>query len=488
MRADTYVLLIYLSLAIFGDAEKNDSAFVATREWQTVKKGTPIPKGLHVRHNFATGVTEAKLMDDTEEMKEETKENVDESTNRSNSKSMTLHPDKAVQENEETDLANAKKDSEDDEETRDKKEEIIKFHIKELKEKLKRFKQDKIDISNMNDEEIHPKTEKHFKRFYETLKEELNALKINITSDSELLKRFFQKFQSYKSSITTGTLTNIDIEEVLDILNNLEYLLHQIDNAKIFSDMDGLTKIISPCLNGSNNEIKSEALRLLGAAAQSNPKVQAKALENDFIQKLLHVLSTNSKPEVKSRCLFALSALIRQFPAAQKAWIDHGGLQLLGKILYDDQLQIQMKAMKLINDLMIERQNLQDIYDAEQRQQKMKEYAITDFEQKLLGHDYCKLLSNLVIKCFKEKLASKISLENNDFLEVAADSMIATTPICRNEFKNIKQLLPIIDNLIHFYKYPNVKLTLDETDVINSLILLIEKLKNNIFEMPRDEL
>lgn len=39
MRADTYILLIYLSLAIFGGAEKNDSAFVATHEWQTVKKG-----------------------------------------------------------------------------------------------------------------------------------------------------------------------------------------------------------------------------------------------------------------------------------------------------------------------------------------------------------------------------------------------------------------------------------------------------------------
>jgi len=71
------------------------------------------------------------------------------------------------------------------------------------------------------------------------LKEELNALKVNITSDSELLKRFLQKFQSYKSSIITGTLTSIEIEEVLDILNNLEFLLHQIDNAKIFSDMDG---------------------------------------------------------------------------------------------------------------------------------------------------------------------------------------------------------------------------------------------------------
>lgn len=39
MRADTYILLIYLSFAIFGSAEKNDSTFVATHEWQTVKKG-----------------------------------------------------------------------------------------------------------------------------------------------------------------------------------------------------------------------------------------------------------------------------------------------------------------------------------------------------------------------------------------------------------------------------------------------------------------
>lgn len=39
MRADTYILLIYLSFGIFGDAEKNESAFVATHEWQTVKKG-----------------------------------------------------------------------------------------------------------------------------------------------------------------------------------------------------------------------------------------------------------------------------------------------------------------------------------------------------------------------------------------------------------------------------------------------------------------
>ena len=55
--------------------------------------------------------------------------------------------------------------------------------------------------------------------------------------------------------------------------------------------------------------------------------------------------------EIKSRCLFALSALIRQFPAAQKVWIDHGGVEIFGKILIDDQLQVQIKVMRLINDL-----------------------------------------------------------------------------------------------------------------------------------------
>lgn len=43
MRANTYIILVYLSLAILGDAEKNESAFVATHEWQTVKKGEFFP-------------------------------------------------------------------------------------------------------------------------------------------------------------------------------------------------------------------------------------------------------------------------------------------------------------------------------------------------------------------------------------------------------------------------------------------------------------
>lgn len=76
-------------------------------------------------------------------------------------------------------------------------------------------------------------------RDYETLKKELKELEINITTDSELLNNYFQKFQTHKNAIIMGTLTIIETKEVLDILHNLEYLLHHIDNAKVFTDMQG---------------------------------------------------------------------------------------------------------------------------------------------------------------------------------------------------------------------------------------------------------
>ncbi len=37
--------------------------FIATSEWQTIKKHQGIPRGLHVRLNVQTGEKEAKLMD-----------------------------------------------------------------------------------------------------------------------------------------------------------------------------------------------------------------------------------------------------------------------------------------------------------------------------------------------------------------------------------------------------------------------------------------
>lgn len=49
--------------------------FVATTEWQEIKKGHSVPAGLHYRINLQTGLKEAKLMEEGQD-KEETNGNV----------------------------------------------------------------------------------------------------------------------------------------------------------------------------------------------------------------------------------------------------------------------------------------------------------------------------------------------------------------------------------------------------------------------------
>nr|XP_050860838.1 nucleotide exchange factor SIL1 [Vespula vulgaris] len=469
-----YSFLLYFHLFVFTRSEKNESVFVPSREWQTIKKGEPIPGGLHVRHNFQTGVTEAKLMDD-----EETKEkDFNENTNQSHSKSLILHPDKTLLESE---------DDESVKSTKTKESEALKVPIMELKARLKKIKESVTDLpSEINDESTQAKMMQKL-RAYETLKEELKAAKINITTDAEVLNTLFKKFQLYKVPMHTSSLLNIEIEIILDILNGFEYLIHQIDTARLFADMEGISNIILPCLNSTYNEIKAEALRLLGAAVQSNPKVQAKALEKDLMQKLLHILSTNNKILVKSRCLFALSALVRQFPAAQKALLDHGGLEIFGKILNNNQLQTQLKVMRLINDLIVERQDIEKISDIRQRDAKTKEYAATDLEQKLLMHRYCKYLYDLMIKSFKYELRDQNEIDNYELLEVVSESMIMINPICKNEvYMDKHMLLQVINDMLNLYQNLIGTVESDDADIINNQIQLIKKLKI-VFEMSLHE-
>lgn len=62
---------------------------------------------------------------------------------------------------------------------------------------------------------------------------------MNISTDSEVLTSLFTQFESYKESMTAESIDANKVEDILEILNNLEYLIHQIDNAQLFTDMGG---------------------------------------------------------------------------------------------------------------------------------------------------------------------------------------------------------------------------------------------------------
>lgn len=179
-----------------------------------------------------------------------------------------------------------------------------------------------------------------------------------------------------------------------------------------------MAQIISPCLNSTIDDIKLESLRILGAAAQSNPKVQKKALEHDYIQKLLHIIATSSNLQVKSRSIFALSALVRHFPAAQKILLDHGALAIFSKILDSDQSKIQIRVLNLMNDMIQERTSFDLIDNEKEKQLKLQAYEATELEAKLSGHDFCNRVVDLIERSEDKELLDVIHGAISNFQKV----------------------------------------------------------------------
>ncbi|XP_014212023.1 nucleotide exchange factor SIL1 [Copidosoma floridanum] len=427
----TLSYLAICSFAIATDTKINDTVFIPTKEWQIVPKGTPIPPGLHIRHNLQSGVVEAKLLDENE--KDASSKNIHRDGKKN---SLTLHPEKSV------------RDEDVQEATKDAQSEKTKVPLDELKAMLKKIKSDEADeLIQTANEQVHSAVQKEY-RSYSELKEQLESLSMNISTDAEVLTSLFEQFQPYKETITSENLETEKIDDILGILNDMEYLLHQIDNARLFADMGGMMKVVSPSLNSTNTDIKAEALRLLGTAVQSNPKVQLKALENDFVQKILYMLTiNNSKATIKSRCLFALGALIRQFPAAQKSFVNNGGFEIFGEILMDGNSQVQIRVMNLVNDLAIERkEKLHAIRDEQQRIHRTNDYDLIDFENNIVKQKYCENLVDLALRSLRVKSGI------DDFHKVIYDSMLTLSELCKEELAlKKKDLLTEIQKMLVLY-------------------------------------
>ncbi|KAI4484107.1 hypothetical protein M0804_007563 [Polistes exclamans] len=475
MRADKnlYVFLFYFHLFIFAYSEKNESVFVATNEWQIVKKGLALPKGLHIRYNMQTGLVEAKLMD---QEKKEDKDLNDSNTSRS----LILHPDEVIKSEEDDPLI---KENLDD----------VEISTDAIRNVLKMRESEKTDNKSPDTKVLNVKNNfDNAPKFIKKLPYKLSTSDMVLESDKQLFDALFKKFQIFKDTMSKSRLLDKDIAIILETLNALEYIIHHVDNGRLFANMGGLTKIVIPCLNSTYSNIKAEALKLLGAAAQLNPEVQDKALEAGLIQKVLRLLWITTKHLVKTRCLYALSALIRNFPEAQKSFLDYGGLELFVKILIeeDEDFESKIRVMRLVNDLIIERQDIGYAAEPEEYDDNTTdEYAVTAFRNRLIIHGYCKNVMNLMIRIFKQELDDPTIIENYELLEVIIENMIRVSTICKKEFhKNQHEILDTINDLVDFYEDLSKYVDEDSISLINQQIMLVERLMV-IIEIPlHDEL
>lgn len=79
-----------------------------------------------------------------------------------------------------------------------------------------------------------------------------------------------------------------------------------------------------------------------------------KAFNLSLIQYFLRLLTNELDEIFLHRLLYTLSTLLRSFPRAQTNFLEHGGAELMVKLL-DSNHKIAIRVLTLINDLITEK-------------------------------------------------------------------------------------------------------------------------------------
>ena len=246
-------------------------------------------------------------------------------------------------------------------------------------------------------------------RSMDELKDALGEVQLNMKTDMELLSKLVNEFK----------VSTDDVDKVT-ILEDLEYYVHQYDNALLFVDMGGLKDVIAPGLNSSSPQIRLHSCLLLTGAAQSNPKFQISALEAGLLETLLRMTTLDRDPSVSTKAFSALSAIIRNFPEAQNTLLRQGGLGVLVKMFDSEEKsyeKLKIKILTLISDLLIERETVSDVEDESSIRRKSQ---YNDIDQKfslksqIREHGWCGVLSKTLVLPRNDRQAKRYAEHRSD--------------------------------------------------------------------------
>eukprot|EP00730_Choanoeca_flexa_P013805 TRINITY_DN5729_c0_g1_i1.p1 TRINITY_DN5729_c0_g1~~TRINITY_DN5729_c0_g1_i1.p1 ORF type:complete len:465 (+),score=96.57 TRINITY_DN5729_c0_g1_i1:45-1439(+) len=270
--------------------------FIPTEEWQDILPGQAVPAGLHVQVDMQTGVKQAKLMP--------------------GQKTEDFLPAPSVEEPPLT-----------AEEQR----------LREIGPALAKLSDDPVNTSSMNAEQVQQLTE-HMAKLWDSM----------VQDESRAMLELLEKINHLRHDLIVNT-DNIDLAkeqltELIDLLEALEDLIHQTDNARDLTKMHGIEPLLAlatkPNTEASDDavsllelKVHSAALIVLGAAMQNNRPVQTAVLEHQPIAPVLELISKHCDTDnrqcntVIKRGLFCLSALMRHHGNATIEFLNQRGLE-----------------------------------------------------------------------------------------------------------------------------------------------------------------
>ncbi|KAG1930097.1 nucleotide exchange factor SIL1-like [Pimephales promelas] len=375
------------------DDPEDLEVFRPTDKWQTLKPGHAVPAGSHVRLNLQTGHREVK-MGEEEGLKHWSD-------------------------------GNGQGPS---------------FTAEELKEALKKIKEGMDDPVDAKQEEDAVKAQF---RPIEELKKDMEALDMLVETDVQVMRKLLNQFNN----------TNSTTDEKLTALLDLEYLVHQVDNAQNLVSMGGMQLVIN-ALNGTDVRLQESAAFVLGSAVSSNPSVQVEAAEGGALQKLLTLLATQRPMAVKKKVLFAVASLLRHFPFAQSHFLKLGGVQMLSELFQTPGAEtLRVRIITVLYDMIIEKELISqvgmDLIPDSSHQERLRQYAEVSLLPVLVEQGWCRLVPEL--------LASP----EHDWREKTLRTLLAMMAQCHTQYKQNPSLTASLSELQKQYQ----ELVLTEQDV-----------------------
>ncbi|XP_017278581.1 nucleotide exchange factor SIL1 [Kryptolebias marmoratus] len=399
------------------DADDDDAedfeVVLPNEQWHTLRPGQAVPAGSHVRLNLQTGEREVRLGE--EQLKYWTQEHSENKYSRS-----TFNPD-------------------------------------ELKRAMKKIKE---DLNMANKDSDHQDSVRSKFRPLEELKRDMAQLDLRVETDVQIMRRLLDQFNS----------THTTTEQRVGILQELEYLVHQVDNAQTLCSMGGLSFILE-ALNSSDVQLQENSALVLGSAVASNPVVQVKAVEEGALQTLLTTLATAPLLSVKKKVLFAVASLLRHFPFAQRHFLSHGGLQVLSELFKADGGVLRSRIVTMLHDMISEKELITrpdlDPGQDPSHEERVRQYSEVSLQGELLEKGWCRLVPQL------------LQSSEHDYREKALQALLAMSPVCLDQYRSDGSLLGSLRSLrVQYVEMVQSERVLGEEDsYFTEILQLIDSLQ-----------
>ncbi|KAH8988319.1 nucleotide exchange factors-like protein [Lactarius akahatsu] len=162
--------------------------------------------------------------------------------------------------------------------------------------------------------------------------------------DSELMKEALAKAQD----------ASLDEDARLTALDDLEMLVENIDNANDLEKL-GMWEPLQGLLGSPSDDVRVQALWVIGTAVQNNPSAQRAYLALEPFQALLDFLSPSSRApaQLRSKAIYALSGVLKHHAAALAPFEAAGGWAALRGALSDSDIGVRRKTAFLLNTLLL---------------------------------------------------------------------------------------------------------------------------------------